>query len=142
MPSFSVCTEPSFDTDYLKNNFKAPPGLFLYFFQLSKTLHNTSNFPDYLFENNSVGLSLDKIWLVTAKTPNQVQIGKESLALNQINDAYKSEEVELIDVIKSSWYGSCINFVLKKPRRANEVLLVGFQYPRLKNRFLFISMFI
>ena len=132
LPSFSVCTEPPLDAEWLKTfNISANRFLYLSLLQNVAGSGEDSKLPTFLVENGKDGTTLTKLWQVSALEPQSYAIGSTIInTIDSLKNHTESDEVYSTEQINSPWYGACSNIVLKKPRHANEVLLTGFQYPR------------
>ena len=136
LPTFSVCSEPSFDVAFMKK-YNISPNLFLGSYRISFLSHKYQ-FPALRAGLNSDvinGLTLQNHWSANAITPYKFSIGEDTLALTDISgydtiDVSNFTEIKSIEYISSLSFGSCTSFVLDKQRYTNQILLLGFEYPR------------
>ena len=73
LPTFSICSEPSFDVAFLKQ-FNVSPNLFLGSFRLSFLNHEYS-FPINLKSDFNSGLTLQHFWDGSALRPRNFDVG-------------------------------------------------------------------
>lgn len=130
LPTFSVCSEPSFDVPFMKQ-YNVSPNLFLGSYRISFLSHNYQFPSDYI----NAGLTLQKFWSSTALSPQKFSIGEDTVSLTEWSgeddmDVSNFTEIKSIEHINSLSFGSCTSFVLKKERSSNQILLLGFEYPR------------
>ena len=130
LPSFSVCSDPSFDVAFMKQ-YNVSPNLFLGSYRISFLSHNYQ-FPADL---NQDSLTLQKYWSSNALTPRKFSIGEDTVSLTQLGgeediDVSNFTEIETFEHLYSLSFGFCTSFVLKKERSSNQILLLGFEYPR------------
>ena len=79
LPSFSVCSDPSFDVAFMKQ-YNVSPNLFLGSYRISFLSHNYQ-FPANL---NQDSLTLQKYWSSNALTPRKFSIGEDTVSLTQL----------------------------------------------------------
>ena len=72
LPSFSVCSEPSFDVQFMKQ-YNVSPNLFLGSYRLSFLSHNYQFPPDLSADIND-GLTLQNYWTSSALSPFKVYV--------------------------------------------------------------------
>lgn len=123
LPTFSICAEPAFDIEYMENELKVPPNLFL-FTSILGQVSGLNNFPQNLSTNGTN--SLEKIWNDTAVKPDVFAINDTYIIDDEMTG--NMSDVELFDPINSLWYGRCSSIVLKRPRMANERLIMIFAF--------------
>ena len=136
LPTFSVCSEPSFDAAFMKK-YNISPNLFLGSYRIS-FLSDNYQFPALragLDSDVINGLTLQNYWSANALSPFKFSIGKDTLELTDISgydttDVSNFTEIKSIEHINSLSFGSCTSFVLNKQRDTNQILLLGFEYPR------------
>jgi hypothetical protein len=72
---------------------------------------------------------------MNALSPFKFSIGEDAVTLKQLGgeediDVSNFTEIKSIEHINSLSFGSCTSFVLKRDRSSNQILLLGFEYPR------------
>ena len=90
LPSFSICAEPSFDGDYMKNSLNITPNLFLFSSALSK-FSKTHGFPQKLSGELNAANGLYKIFYNTAIWPQRYSIGDDLIVLDQFVSTTRTE---------------------------------------------------
>ena len=123
LPTFSICAEPEFDTEFMKNELKVPPNLFLFTSILGQVSGLTS-FPTNLSTDGNQ--TLEDLWNQTTIKPDIFAINETHIVDDEV--VGNSSDVELFDPINSLWYGRCSSIVLKQPRKANERLVMIFAF--------------
>ena len=134
LPSFSVCSEPSFDLAFMKQ-YNVSPNLFLGSYRISFLSNNYQFLADLNPDNSNGGMTLQKYWTAFALSPFKFSIGEDTVQLTELSgydyiDVSNFTEIKSIEHINSLSFGSCTSFVLEKERASNEILLLGFEYPR------------
>ena len=130
LPTFSICSEPSFDSLFLKQN-DISPNLFLGSFRLS-FLNDKYQFPNYLNSDVTSGISLQNFWTASALRPQIFNIGGDQVQLDKYphTNEENNTEIKTFEFMNSLYFGWCTSFVLKKERDTNKMILLGFEYPR------------
>ena len=127
LPTFSICSEPPFDSDYMKSELNISPNLFLYT-SFMNNLDNDFAFPSNLSEHYNSSISLDEFWASSILKPIAFSINGDVIVRDQFDHDANHTEIEKFDMIHSVWYGRCSSFVLSKPRYANENLIMAFMF--------------
>ena len=99
LPTFSICAEPEFDTEFMENELKVPPNLFLFTSILGRVSGLTHGlaFPSNLSTDGNQ--TLEDLW-------NQTTIKADIFAIDEtqiVDDEVvgNSSDVELFDPINS-----------------------------------------
>ena len=123
LPTFSICTEPAFNRDYMEKDLKLSPNLFLY----SNVLDfGITNFPKNLSSNGS-NYTLESLWNETIIKPNMFSINTSRVVDDRL--VIDNDDIEIFEPINSLWYGRCSSVVLKRPSLPNHhklLLIIGF----------------
>ena len=122
LPSFSICAEPPFDEDYLKNQLNVSSNLF-YFTNTFATFKENNNFP--IINNSNTEQTLMYFWNQSVLGPLMIGVQDDFIYRHQSINESTWQEIQSIDILNSLWYGQCISVVLKKPRKAHERLIVS-----------------
>ena len=126
LPTFSICAEPEFDTEFMENELKVPPNLFLFTSILGRVSGLTHGlaFPSNLSTDGNQ--TLEDLWNQTTIKPDIFAIDETQIVDDEV--VGNSSDVELFDPINSLWYGRCSSIVLKQPRKANQRLIMIFAF--------------
>ena len=129
LPTFSICTEPPFDSKLMREKLNISPHFFypkMFLKTLEEELHQ---FPTNLSEDSNSNNSLQNYWIQSVLSPVGFVIGQGENADMIVRDEnYNLDgnltELAEFDIIHSLWFGKCTSFVLKKPRKAKEELFL------------------
>ena len=108
-----------------ESDLKISPNFFLYTSYMN-SLDNGFEFPSNLSENYESNTSLDKYWISSVLKPIAFSINGDTVIKDNFDKDENHTEIETFDKINSVVYGRCSSFVLKKPRYANEELILAF----------------
>ena len=129
LPTFSICTQPAFDKDYLTTNLSLSPNFFFYSNFLSELESDQHKFPSNLSEDLNAFNSLHNFWTQSVLSPVAFVIGMGENGDMIVRDENFNEDgnlTELVEfeIIHSLWYGKCTSFVPKIPKKAKEELFI------------------
>ncbi len=110
----------------MKQVLNITPTLFL----MSSTLNQMSGFafPSNLKQDIKQDPNLHYLFVDTAIKPQVFAVGEDIIYLDQFVNESHNVEIEYFSKHHSLWYGRCTSFVLKRGRKANEDLMLGFRY--------------
>ena len=74
------------------------------------------------------GTSLDDYWTSSILKPIAYTINGDIIIRDEFDKDANTTEIEQFDMIHSVVYGRCSSFVLKKPRQANDELIMAFMF--------------
>ena len=86
---------------------------------------NTCHGLDNSFDS---GTSLDDYWTSSILKPIAFTINGDIIIRDEFDKDANNTEIEQFDMIHSVVYGRCSSFVLKKPRHANDELIMAFVF--------------
>lgn len=126
LPPFSICSEPPFDAEFMKQELNVTPNLFLF----SSTLMNDFNyeFPSDLSSQFGPNKSLHTLFKSSQFSPDVFAVGNDMIYFDRYKDEANNKDIELFDKHHSLWYGRCTSFVLKQNKQAMEILFLGLQF--------------
>ena len=129
LPTFSICTQPAFDKDYLKTNLSLSPNFFFSTSFLTELEQDSYKFPPNLSEDLNAYNSLHNFWKQSLLSPVAFVIGGGENGDMIVRDENYNEdgnftEIKEFDIIHSLWYGKCTSFVPKIPKKAKEELFI------------------
>lgn len=111
----------------MSSKLNVSPNLFLITSQLTY-ISGKYGFPVNLSgEFNDTTNSLNHYWKQSAIAPNVIAAGVEDDMIIE-DDYYNADrwtEIEDFQIINSLWYGKCTSITFKKPRLANDWLIIG-----------------
>ena len=132
LPSFSICTEPSFDEEYMSHTLNISSNLFLstgFMTELAKKYKFPQNLSTIYDDHNS----LESIWKKSILEPYIMLIGSTNDLIIYDHYAEDVERIELVkfEIIRSLWFGKCKTFILKKPKTSTDefpILIKAFRF--------------
>ena len=131
LPSFSLCSDPPFDKEYMSNTLNISSSLFLSTTFMSKYAKKYK-FPENLSEDFNDFNSLESIYERSILEPFMILIGtpNDIIIYDQFAQDLERIELEEFKIIRSPWFGKCKNFVLKKPKTSTDELPILIRFPR------------
>ena len=116
----------------MKSELNISSNLFLYtsfLNDIDSGLGDSFPFPTNLSEDYDSPNSLHGYWSRSVLKPLIFSINLDIVLRDDFDlENGNYTEVEHFDMIHSVWYGRCSTFVLKKPRNANENLILAFLF--------------
>ena len=126
LPSFSICSEPAFNEDYLENELNVTGSLF-YSTSLLSNLGGKNDFPDLASKDLVYNeYSLEYFWNKTIIGPRYFAVDDDIVYDNELVQKSNKSEIRQFEVINSFYYGRCTSVVLKRPRKDHELLIIIF----------------
>ena len=122
LPTFSICSEPAFNRDFMENELNLSPNFFLFSNLLD---FGITNFPQNLSSNES-NQTLEHLWNKTIIKPDMFSINTSRIMKDKL--VIDNDDIEIFEPINSLWYGRCSSVVLKRPSVANHKLLMIFGF--------------
>ena len=126
LPTFSICSEPAFNENYLENELNVTGSLF-YSTSMLSNLGGKNAFPDLTY-NDSVYSenSLEYFWNKTILAPRYFAVNNDMVYDDTMVKKSNKSEIRAFEIINSFYYGKCTSVVLERPRKDHELLIIIF----------------
>lgn len=116
LPPISICSNPPYDSKYLKEEMDIQSTFFGY------AKFDEVKFPINLSRHINDSNSLHQMFEKSTQLPLEISVGKENSNLQNHSEIDKSYQ------INSGWYGKCVTFTFKKPRKAHTSLEIKIEF--------------
>ena len=126
LPTFSICSEPAFNENYLENELNVTGSLF-YSTSLLSDLGGKNAFPDLTNKGVEYSkLNLEYFWNKTILAPRYFAVNNDMVYEDTMVEKSNKSEIRTFEVINSFYYGKCTSVVLERPRKDHELLIIIF----------------